>query len=93
MNTKDGDKIKKMSLLNEEGYVDIAEHFGMSRARVYSAYHQPWGKANVGDGVVASAIQCHTGEVATSTRDNVGSCLVHHSIVPKLLGRDSFPVK
>lgn len=44
------ESIKKTGQVNEEGYVNVAEHFGMSRARDYSSYHRPWVRRQFGLG-------------------------------------------
>ena len=38
-------------LESKEGYVNVAERFGMSRARDYSSYHQPWVRRQFGMGL------------------------------------------
>ena len=50
MDKKDTDSITKMGTTGEDGYVNVAEHFGISRARDYSSYHQPWVRNQFGMG-------------------------------------------
>ncbi|KAL9115438.1 MAG: hypothetical protein Q9227_000759 [Pyrenula ochraceoflavens] len=39
----------KSGQMNAEGYVNVAEQFGMSGMRDYSSYHQPWVRRNFGN--------------------------------------------
>jgi len=41
---------KKAGKIGEDGYVNVADQFGMSRARDYSGYHQPWVRRRFGVG-------------------------------------------
>lgn len=50
MDRKEIDAITKMGITGEDGYVNVADHFGMSRARDYSSYHQPWVRNQFGMG-------------------------------------------
>lgn len=50
MDQEDADKIKKMGQMTAEGYVNVADHFGMSSTRDYSSYHQPWVRRTLGMG-------------------------------------------
>jgi Ring finger domain len=50
MSKEDLEKIKKMGEMTAEGYVNVAGHFGMSGARDYSSYHQPWVRRTYGMG-------------------------------------------
>lgn len=38
--------IKQAGSVSEDGYVNVAEHFGMSGVRDYGTYHQPWVRRN-----------------------------------------------
>ena len=40
----DIEAVRKAGEQNEDGYVNVAEQFGISRARDYSGYHQPWAR-------------------------------------------------
>lgn len=42
--------IKKAGEESGEGYINVAEQFGISRARDYSTYHQPWARRTFGYG-------------------------------------------
>jgi Ring finger domain len=44
----DLEKIKKMGRVNGDGYVNVADHFGISDTRDYSTYHQPWVRRRFG---------------------------------------------
>lgn len=46
----DLDAIKKTAEMSEDGYLNVAQHFGMSRARDYDGYHQPWLRTTFGVG-------------------------------------------
>jgi Ring finger domain len=50
MEKEDLEKIKKTGALNSEGYINVADHFGMSAMRDYSNYHQPWVRRTFGMG-------------------------------------------
>lgn len=41
---------KKAGKVGDDGYVNVADQFGMSRARDYSGYHQPWVRRRFGVG-------------------------------------------
>ncbi|KEF51925.1 uncharacterized protein A1O9_11914 [Exophiala aquamarina CBS 119918] len=41
---------KKTGKIGHDGYVNVADQFGMSRARDYSGYHQPWVRRQFGVG-------------------------------------------
>lgn len=41
---------KKAGQVGADGYVNVAEQFGISRARDYSGYHQPWARRQFGVG-------------------------------------------
>jgi hypothetical protein len=43
-------RITGMGKLNAEGYVNVATELGLSGARDYSTYHQPWVSQRVGRG-------------------------------------------
>ncbi|KAK5090361.1 hypothetical protein LTR05_000533 [Lithohypha guttulata] len=42
--------IKSSGVESGEGYVNVADQFGISRARDCSSYHQPWARRNFGYG-------------------------------------------
>ena len=42
--------IRQAATVNEEGYVNVADRFGMSGTRNYSSYHQPWVRRTLGMG-------------------------------------------
>lgn len=46
----DANVIKGAGEATADGYVNVADHFGMSRARDYSGYYQPWVRRQVGLG-------------------------------------------
>lgn len=46
----DLDAVKKAGEYTEEGYVNVAAQFGISRARDYSGYYQPWARRQFGVG-------------------------------------------
>lgn len=48
----DLDAIKETAEMGEEGYLNVAQHFGMSSARRYEyvGYHQPWSRRTFGVG-------------------------------------------
>lgn len=48
--TSENDSIKRAGELTSEGYVNVAEQLGMSRARDYSTYYQPWARNRFGLG-------------------------------------------
>lgn len=50
METGDLASIKKAGQQSGDGYVNVAEQFGISRARDYSSYHQPWVRRQFGYG-------------------------------------------
>jgi hypothetical protein len=37
-----------MGRVNGEGYVNVADHFGISNTRDYGTYHQPWVRRRFG---------------------------------------------
>lgn len=51
MDHGDIDTIRKGGVDSGEGYVNVAEQFGLSRARDYSTYHQPWVRRQFGYGM------------------------------------------
>ena len=44
----DLDAVRQSGEMGEDGYINVADHFGMSRARDYSGYHQPWVRRQFG---------------------------------------------
>lgn len=50
MDKGDLEVIKKSGEDSGEGYINVAEQFGLSRARDYSTYHQPWVRRQFGYG-------------------------------------------
>lgn len=46
----DADAIRKSGERTDDGYVNVAAQFGISRARDYSGYHQPWARRRFGLG-------------------------------------------
>lgn len=44
------DKIKKAGVVGSDGYVNVADQFGISQERDYSTYHQPWVRRRFGYG-------------------------------------------
>jgi hypothetical protein len=46
----DVDALKKAGEQGEDGYFNVASQFGMSRARDYSGYYQPWARRQFGVG-------------------------------------------
>jgi hypothetical protein len=46
----DVEEVRKMGEQGEDGYVNVASQFGMSRARDYSGYYQPWARRQFGVG-------------------------------------------
>jgi hypothetical protein len=46
----DLEAVKKAGEMGDDGYVNVAEQFGISRARDYSGYHQPWARRQFGVG-------------------------------------------
>lgn len=50
MDTSDVESIRKAGTVGEDGYVNVAEQFGISRARDYSSYYQPWARRQFGYG-------------------------------------------
>lgn len=46
----DAEAVKKAGHHGTDGYVNVAEQFGMSGARDYSSYHQPWVRRQFGGG-------------------------------------------
>ena len=50
MDQGDLSQIMKAGQVSEDGYVNVADHFGMSRARDYSSYHAPWVRRQFGMG-------------------------------------------
>ncbi|KAJ9640248.1 hypothetical protein H2204_003473 [Knufia peltigerae] len=44
----DADAVKKAGQPGADGYVNVADQFGMSTARDYSSYHQPWVRRQFG---------------------------------------------
>ena len=50
MDSKDVEAIKNKGTVNEDGYVNVAEHFGMSGVRDYSTYNQYWVRQTLGMG-------------------------------------------
>ncbi|PGH20829.1 hypothetical protein AJ80_03456 [Polytolypa hystricis UAMH7299] len=38
------DTLLETGIVNEEGYINVAESFGLSGERDYSTYHQPWAR-------------------------------------------------
>lgn len=50
MEKGDLEAIKKLGQQSGDGYVNVAEQFGISRARDYSTYHQPWVRRRYGYG-------------------------------------------
>jgi hypothetical protein len=36
--------VKRAGVYTADGYVNVADQFGLSRARDYSSYHQPWAR-------------------------------------------------
>ena len=50
MDKGDLDAIKKGGVESGDGYVNVAEQFGLSRARDYTSYHQPWVRRTIGYG-------------------------------------------
>ena len=50
MDHSDRRKIMEAGHVSEDGYVNVADHFGISRARDYSSYHAPWVRRQFGMG-------------------------------------------
>lgn len=48
--TGDVEVIKKSGTESGDGYINVAEQFGIERARDYSSYHQPWVRRTFGYG-------------------------------------------
>jgi hypothetical protein len=46
----DVDAVQKAGEQGEDGYINVAGQFGMSRARDYSGYYQPWARRQFGVG-------------------------------------------
>ncbi|KAJ9601883.1 hypothetical protein H2200_013632 [Cladophialophora chaetospira] len=46
----DIEAVKKSGEQSEDGYVNVAEQFGISRARDYTGYYQPWARRQFGVG-------------------------------------------
>ncbi|KAK5204612.1 hypothetical protein LTR47_007398 [Exophiala xenobiotica] len=46
----DSEAIKQAGEYSADGYVNVAQQFGMSRARDYTSYHQPWVRRQFGVG-------------------------------------------
>ncbi|KAK5050815.1 hypothetical protein LTR84_003374 [Exophiala bonariae] len=46
----DVEAAKNSGQVGEDGYINVAEQFGISRARDYSGYHQPWARRHFGAG-------------------------------------------
>lgn len=46
----DVDVIKKSGVDSGEGYINVGEQFGISRARDYTSYYQPWARRQFGYG-------------------------------------------
>ncbi|KIW30670.1 uncharacterized protein PV07_06394 [Cladophialophora immunda] len=44
----DVEAIKRTAEYTQDGYVNVADHFGISRAREYSGYYQPWVRRRFG---------------------------------------------
>ncbi|EXJ61269.1 uncharacterized protein A1O5_11826 [Cladophialophora psammophila CBS 110553] len=44
----DAEALKRAGEHTEDGYVNVAGHFGISRAREYSGYYQPWVRSRFG---------------------------------------------
>ncbi|KAJ9655253.1 hypothetical protein H2198_005869 [Neophaeococcomyces mojaviensis] len=50
MDKKDLDTIKKAGAPSGDGYINVAEQFGIERARDYSTYYRPWVRRTFGYG-------------------------------------------
>jgi Ring finger domain len=50
MDNKDLELVRKAGAVNEEGYVNVAEQFGISEVRDHSPYHQRWVRRTLGMG-------------------------------------------
>lgn len=46
----DSEAVKKAGSMGADGYVNVAEHFGLSQARDYSTYHPFWARRHLGAG-------------------------------------------
>lgn len=50
MDKGDLESIKKLGQKSGDGYINVAEQFGLSQVRDYSSYHQPWVRRRHGYG-------------------------------------------
>ena len=50
MDAQDPEAVKAAGEYGEDGYINVASQFGMSRARDYSGYYQPWARRQFGHG-------------------------------------------
>ncbi|EXJ96499.1 hypothetical protein A1O1_01625 [Capronia coronata CBS 617.96] len=50
MDIGDAATVKAAGAYSAEGYINVADQFGLSRARDYSGYYQPWARRHFGHG-------------------------------------------